>query len=68
MNNRKPIPDLGQDPNTKYLGDGVYIHYDGWHLVLTTGSHDNTESAIYLDPEVTKNLQRYINKFEADDE
>lgn len=40
----------------KYLGDGVYLNYDGYHYILYTESEDNMENKIYLDPEVLAKL------------
>ena len=42
----------------EYLGDGVYASFDGYHVWLRTGSHDNPE-AIALEPEVWNALVRY---------
>ena len=41
---------------TMYLGDGVYASYDGFHIILTNGSHDNYNSEIFLDIPVFTNL------------
>jgi hypothetical protein len=48
--------------NNQYLGDGVYIHFDGYHLWLTTGTHetDLADNKIALEPEVLHNLEAYI--------
>ena len=49
--NIKDIPDT-------YLGDGVYATNDGYHLILSTGSHKPSEwqSVIYLDTRVISAL------------
>ena len=44
----------------EYLGDGVYADFDGYHLVLTTENGIATTNTIYLEPEVTFALRRYI--------
>lgn len=44
----------------KYLGDGVYASFDGFHIVLHANSHPNP--VIYLDDIVQKNLVAYIEK------
>lgn len=44
----------------KYLGDGVYVGHDGYHLVLWldhTGAYGR--DAIALDPQVLKRLDLY---------
>ena len=45
----------------EYLGDGVYAHFDGWHIMLTTGHHNilDAHNIIALEPEVLAKLDRY---------
>lgn len=47
------------DANKKYLGDGVYVSYDGFHTILTTEDGARVENEIYLDPSVLKELEIY---------
>ena len=42
----------------KYLGDGVYASFDGWHVWLHVGDHKNNP-CVGLDPEVLANLFKY---------
>ena len=46
----------------RYLGDGVYAEYDGYHLVLTTGSslNEKPENRVYLDTQVRNALRRIL--------
>ena len=44
-----------------YLGDAVYVHHDGFGLVLTTEDGYKTTNRIYLEPEVIRALEEYIN-------
>jgi len=49
----------------RYLGDGVYASFDGWHLVLDLRGQDNT-TRIALEPAVLEALNQYfedIKKF-----
>jgi len=48
----------------RYIGDGVYAEYDGYHLVLTTGSplHEKPENRVYLDTQVRNALRQILNK------
>lgn len=52
-----------------YLGDGVYVEHDGWHIILSTERDGRTEK-IYLDPSVFDSLQRYaamlLKKYSGD--
>lgn len=42
-----------------YLGDGVYVDYDGYGLVMTTENGIETTNSIYLEPKVIAALDRY---------
>lgn len=42
-----------------YLGDAVYVSWDGFHIVLTTENGRHISNRICLDPEVWRNLMRY---------
>ena len=43
----------------RYLGDGVYVEFDGYHIVLTTGSGVTATNEICLEPEVFQALIKY---------
>jgi hypothetical protein len=43
----------------RYLGDGVYASFDGYHTWLRTGSHDSEENKIALEPSVFHELVEY---------
>lgn len=42
----------------EYLGDSVYASFDGYHIWLRTGSHDNSD-ALALEPAVFAALVKY---------
>jgi len=45
----------------RYIGDSVYVDFDGWNLVLTTENDDGPPSnLIVLEPEVYKQLVQYV--------
>lgn len=48
--------------HARYLGDGVYASFDGYGVVLTTGSHQYwaADNRICLEPQVIEDFQRYI--------
>lgn len=50
--------------NKVYLGDSVYIEFDGFSLTLTTenGFPTDPSNKIVLEPEVWENLLMYVNK------
>lgn len=43
-----------------YLGDGAYVDFDGYALVLTTENGIRTTNRIVLEPEVYAALVRYV--------
>ena len=42
-----------------YLGDSVYVGFDGYHVVLTTENGIEATNKIFLDPSVLRNLDEY---------
>ena len=44
----------------RYLGDGVYVVFDGFGLWLTAENGLAATDAIYLDPEVLGALNRFV--------
>lgn len=57
-----------ENPHIKktYLGDGVYIHFDGFHYVLTTENGYGPTNTIALDPHVTQTLMNHISSNQGD--
>jgi hypothetical protein len=45
-----------------YLGEGVHVQYDGYHIVLTTENGVTTTNTIMLEPEVLNSLDRFTKK------
>lgn len=48
--------------NPKYLGDGVYASFDGYHVNLAVNNHKN--HVVALEPEVVESLKQYFNEIE----
>lgn len=44
----------------EYLGDGVYVLYDGFGIWLHANDHENPTDRIYLEPVVLKALLRFL--------
>lgn len=49
----------------QYIGDGVYVDYDGTSLILTTENGITITNSIYLEPEVWAELDNYVKKIIA---
>lgn len=45
----------------QYIGDGVYISNDGWHVILET-ERENGTNIIYLELNLYLELKRYAEK------
>lgn len=51
-----------------YIGDGVYVMFDGYHVNMITGTPFRPENVIYLEPEVRANLVSYLTKLDEPSE
>ena len=47
-----------------YLGDSVYVSFDGWGFMLTTenGLPTDPSNRIYLEPKVLESLSLYVEE------
>jgi hypothetical protein len=50
----------------EYLGDAVYVDYDGFYLILTTEDGIQATNTIMLEPEVVSALVKYQARLTAD--
>lgn len=46
-------------PQPSYIGDGVYVSFDGYHINLAV--NHRTNHAVALEPKVMENLILYYN-------
>ena len=47
----------------EYLGDAVYVDFDGWMLTLTTEDGTvNPTNTIHMEPQVYSNLSLYVKR------
>jgi len=44
----------------EYIGDGVYVMFDGFGVWLHANSHDQPTDKIYLEPSVWKRLRLFV--------
>lgn len=56
MNQAPPVTEHNSDH--EYLGDGVYVSHDGYHVWLDLRAQDST-TAVALEPDVFKRLVAY---------
>ncbi len=45
----------------RYLGDGVYVDYDGYHVVLMTKDGVQVTNRILLDPDAWTSLDKWAD-------
>ncbi len=48
-----------------HLGDGLFVHFDGWHLVLTA-PRETEDHYVCLEPDVFETLIEYREKLLSD--
>jgi len=48
-----------------YLGDGVYVKYDGHGIWLLANHHQNPTDKIYLEPSVFRALKNFAERMEV---
>ena len=56
---------MSKPPHKEYIGDGVHIEDDDWHVILTIpagSSMSGLEQCIALEPKVLARLYRYRSK------
>lgn len=56
-------PPPPQRYSKRYLGDGVYVEHDGYHLWLTTSNGICDTNKIALDDEVLQALLEYVAQY-----
>ena len=48
------------DMEKEYIGDGVYVYFDGYSIIMTTEDGIRATNTICLEPSVTSNLEDYV--------
>ena len=46
----------------EYLGDGLYVTFDGWGIWLTSEDGVSVLNKVYLEPPVLKSLEEYVGR------
>lgn len=52
------------DSKSIYIGDGVYVEFDGYYIVVRVNSHTN-DPVVFLEPEVMEALISYYEKLKT---
>jgi len=54
---------MSEEKETRdYIGDGVYVTYDGYGIELKANDHLRPTDKVYLEPEVFKALIRFAKR------
>ena len=53
---------MNSDSKQRYLGDGVYASFDGYHVNLAVNNHNN--HVVALEPDVIIALKQYFEDIE----
>lgn len=48
-------------PNEEYLGDGLYVSFDGWQFCLRAPREEG-DHMVYLEPCTLETFNRYCNE------
>ena len=48
------------DIEKEYIGDGVYVYFDGYSIIMTTEDGIRATNTICLEPSVISNLEAYV--------
>jgi len=51
-----------QDTTLEYLGDGLYVSFDGFQLCLKANDAENPTDTVYLERRVWEALTDYVNR------
>ena len=55
-----------QEKFQDYLGDGVYVDFDGHHIVMTAnGIGPAATDTIHLDPDVVESFSKYLGRLDS---
>lgn len=50
----------------RYIGDGVYVSFDGYQIVLKANSLAYPTDVVYLEPKVWDNLVKFVEQLKED--
>ena len=50
----------------EYLGDGLYVSFDGYQLALKANGHEHPTDVVYLEPRVWGNLVKFVEQLKED--
>lgn len=53
---------MAESKDRDYIGDGVYVVYDGYGVELRANDPDQPSDTIYLEPYVLESLNRFYER------
>ena len=51
-----------EKPIHDYLGDGAYVEFDGFNIILKANHHEFPTDKVYLEPQVLENFLNFIKR------
>jgi hypothetical protein len=64
---RNTMPTPMKIGDRTYIGDGVYVEYDGYHIVLKANDPNHPTDKIYLDHHTRTELLRIMKEIDDED-
>lgn len=52
-------------PAPEYLGDGLYVEHDGWHVRLYAPNNLGHEQELFLEPDVLAAFLRWVERLKG---
>jgi hypothetical protein len=60
MSEKPDVPEQGREA---FLGDGLYVSFDGWQIWLRAPFGDDSDHRIAMEPEVYRALRRWVRTY-----
>lgn len=55
---------MANEQDKTYIGDGVYVEFDGYQLIVTTENGISVTNLIVIEPQIWSSLQHYVKSLE----
>ena len=53
---------MSDDRKRDYIGDGVYVEYDGFGIIANANDCDNPTDSVYFEPSVVEAFIRFAKR------
>ena len=52
----------------EYLGDGAYVEYDGWNIILSTSNGIEETNRVYLEPPCLERFLQFLEEIKNNEQ